>query len=32
MIYGDRGGEVYVEISCRSVGRARSPDVAYITP
>lgn len=32
MISSHRGGEVYVEISCRTVGRARSPDVAYITP
>jgi Uma2 family endonuclease len=32
MISSGRGGEVYVEISCRTAARARTPDVAYITP
>ena len=32
MISSGQGGEVYVEISCRTAGRARTPDVAYITP
>ena len=32
MMSSSQGGEVYVEVSCRTVGRARSPDVAYITP
>ncbi|MDY6806995.1 MAG: Uma2 family endonuclease, partial [Cyanobacteriota bacterium] len=32
MISSAQGGEVYVEISCRTAGRARTPDVAYITP
>ncbi len=27
-----QGGEVYVETSCRTVGRVRCPDVAYLTP
>ncbi|HEY9853214.1 MAG TPA: Uma2 family endonuclease [Leptolyngbyaceae cyanobacterium] len=26
-----QGGEVYVEVSCRTVGRGRCPDVAYLT-
>ncbi|MDY6786047.1 MAG: Uma2 family endonuclease [Cyanobacteriota bacterium] len=26
------GGEIYVETSCRTVGRGRSPDVAYLSP
>lgn len=29
--HGDRG-EVYTETSCRTVGRVRCPDVAYLTP
>jgi Uma2 family endonuclease len=28
----DQGGEVYVETPCRTIGRGRSPDVAYLTP
>ncbi|NEP46596.1 MAG: hypothetical protein F6K35_48355, partial [Okeania sp. SIO2H7] len=32
MMSGEEGGEVYVEISCRTVGRARTPNIAYITP
>ncbi|MDY7015744.1 MAG: Uma2 family endonuclease [Cyanobacteriota bacterium] len=28
----NQGGEVYVETPCRTVGRGRSPDVAYLTP
>ncbi len=27
-----QGGEVYTETSCRTVGRTRCPDVAYLTP
>jgi Uma2 family endonuclease len=27
-----QGGEVYVETACRTVGRVRCPDVAYLTP
>ncbi|MBD2182425.1 Uma2 family endonuclease [Aerosakkonema funiforme] len=27
-----QGGEVYTEVSCRTVGRGRCPDVAYLTP
>lgn len=27
-----QGGEVYVETPCRTVGRGRSPDVAYLPP
>jgi Uma2 family endonuclease len=27
-----QGGEVYVETPCRTVGRVRCPDVAYLTP
>jgi Uma2 family endonuclease len=26
------GGEIYVETACRTVGRVRCPDVAYLTP
>ncbi len=26
------GGEVYTEVPCRTEGRGRSPDVAYLTP
>ena len=32
MISSGQGGEVYVEISCRTAARARTPDVASITP
>lgn len=32
ILSGDRGGEVYTETPCRTVGRGRCPDVAYITP
>lgn len=28
----NQGGEVYVETPCRTVGRVRCPDVAYLTP
>lgn len=28
----NQGGEVYTETPCRTVGRGRSPDVAYLTP
>ena len=28
----NQGGEVYVEVNCRTVGRGRCPDVAYLTP
>lgn len=28
----NQGGEVYVETPCRTVGRGRFPDVAYLTP
>ncbi|NET35402.1 MAG: hypothetical protein F6K19_25825 [Cyanothece sp. SIO1E1] len=28
----DQGGEVYTETACRTVGRVRCPDVAYLTP
>lgn len=27
-----QGGEVYTEAPCRTMGRGRSPDVAYLTP
>lgn len=27
-----QGGEVYTETPCRTVGRARRPDVSYLTP
>jgi Uma2 family endonuclease len=27
-----QGGEIYVEAVCRTVGRARCPDVSYLTP
>mgnify|MGYP006271783879 CR=1 FL=1 len=27
-----QSGEVYVEVSCRTVGRGRCPDIAYLTP
>lgn len=30
--FNNQGGEVYTEISCRTVGRGRCPDVAYLTP
>ena len=32
MISSNQGGEVYTETSCRTVGRGRCPDVAYLTP
>ncbi len=28
----NRGGEVYTETPCRTVGRGRCPDVGYLTP
>lgn len=28
----NQGGEVYTETPCRTVGRGRSPDVAFLTP
>lgn len=28
----DQGGEVYTETACRTVGRVRCPDVAYLPP
>lgn len=30
--FSNQGGEVYTEISCRTVGRGRCLDVAYLTP
>ena len=32
MSSSNQGGEVYTETSCRTVGRARCPDVSYLTP
>ena len=32
MLSSGQGGEVYTETSCRTVGRTRCPDVAYLTP
>lgn len=32
LILSGQGGEVYVETACRTVGRARCPDVSYLTP
>jgi len=32
MISSHQGGEVYTETPCRTVGRGRVPDVAYLTP
>ncbi len=32
MISSNQGGEIYTEVSCRTVGRGRCPDVAYLTP
>jgi len=32
MISSNQGGEVYTETPCRTVGRARCPDVSYLTP
>jgi Uma2 family endonuclease len=32
MISSGQGGEVYTETACRTVGRVRCPDVAYLTP
>lgn len=32
MLETQLGGEVYVEASCQTEGRARVPDVAYLTP
>ena len=32
MLSSNQGGEVYTETSCRTVGRARCPDVSYLTP
>ena len=30
--YNNLGGEVYISVHCRTVGRGRCPDVAYLTP
>lgn len=32
MLSTNQGGEVYTETPCRTVGRGRCPDVAYLTP
>ncbi|MFB2897381.1 Uma2 family endonuclease [Aerosakkonemataceae cyanobacterium BLCC-F50] len=32
MSSSNQGGEVYTEVSCRTVERGRCPDVAYLTP
>lgn len=32
MLSSNQGGEIYTETSCRTVGRARCPDVSYLTP
>ncbi|MGE5656988.1 MAG: Uma2 family endonuclease [Actinomycetota bacterium] len=32
MISSGQGGEVYTETPCRTIGRGRCPDVAYLTP
>ena len=32
MSSSNQGGEVYTETSCRTVGRARCPDISYLTP
>lgn len=32
MLSSGQGGEVYTETSCRTIGRTRCPDVAYLTP
>jgi Uma2 family endonuclease len=32
LINSNQGGEVYVETPCRTTGRVRCPDVAYLTP
>lgn len=32
MMSSGQGGEVYVEVSCRTQKQGRSPDVSYITP
>lgn len=32
MISTNHGGEVYIRTPCRTVGRGRCPDVAYLTP
>lgn len=32
LLSSSQGGEVYVEVPCRTLGRGRCPDVAYLTP
>ncbi|MBF2050288.1 MAG: Uma2 family endonuclease [Elainella sp. C42_A2020_010] len=32
LLNSNQGGEVYVETPCRTTGRVRCPDVAYLTP
>jgi Uma2 family endonuclease len=32
LISNNQGGEVYTETACRTVGRVRCPDVAYLAP
>jgi len=32
LILNDIGGEIYTETACRTVGRVRCPDVAYLLP
>ncbi|WP_216634753.1 Uma2 family endonuclease [Gloeomargarita lithophora] len=32
MISSGQGGEIYTETACRTVGRVRCPDVAYLPP
>lgn len=32
MVSSGQGGEVYTETACRTVGRVRCPDVAYLVP